>query len=71
MGKLNNIFVERLWRGVKYEYAHPCGPATVLELGSGLREYFGFYDERRIHQSLDYRTPAEVHRSEGRRPPEK
>ena len=55
----------------KYEYAYPCGPATVWELEGGLREYFGFYNDRRIHQSLDYRTPAEVHRSESRRPLEK
>ncbi len=65
----DNIFVERLWRSVTYEYAYPCGPATVLELESGLRDYFGFYNDRRIHQSLDYRTPAEVHRPESRSPP--
>lgn len=68
---LGNIFVERLWRSVKYEYACPCRPGTVLELERGLREYFGFYNERRIHQSLEYRTPADVHRQESRRPPEK
>lgn len=68
---LDNIFVERLWRSVKYEYAYPCGPATVLELERGLRDYFGFYNERRVHQSLEYRTPAEVHRPENRRPLER
>lgn len=68
---LDNIFVERRWRSVKYEYAYPCGPATVSELEHGLRDYFGFYNERRIHQSLDYRTPAEVHRPENRRPLER
>lgn len=67
----DNIFVERRWRGVKYEYAYPCRPESASELERGLRDYFGFYNERRIHQSLDYRTPAEVHRSENRRPPEK
>jgi len=68
---LDNIFVERLWRSVKYEYAYPCRPESVLELERGLRDYFGFYNERRIHQSLDYRTPAEVHRPKNRRPSEK
>jgi putative transposase len=68
---LDNIFVERLWRSVKYEYAYPCCPGTVWELEGGLREYFGFYNDRRIHQSLDYRTPTEVHRSESRRALEK
>jgi putative transposase len=68
---LDNIFVERLWRSVKYEYAYPCCPETVFELERGLRDYFGFYNDRRIHQSPEYRTPAEVHRQEGRRPPEK
>lgn len=68
---LGNIFVERLWRIVKYEYAYPCCPESVSELERGLRDYCGFYNERRIHQSLDYRTPAEVPRSESRRPSEK
>ena len=68
---LDNVFVERLWRSVKYEYAYPCGPGTVLELERGLRDYFGFYNDRRVHQSLEYRTPAEVHRQENRRPLER
>jgi putative transposase len=68
---LDNIFVERLWRSVKYEYAYPCCPGTVIELERGLRDYFGFYNQRRIHQSLDYQTPADVHQQENRRPLEK
>lgn len=68
---VDNIFVERLWRSVKYEYVYACSPATVLELEGGLRDYFGFYNTRRVHQSLDYRTPAEVHKQENRRPLEK
>lgn len=59
---LDNIFVERLWRSVKYEYAYPCRPGTVGELEAGLREYFRSYNVERIHQSLDYRTLADVHR---------
>ncbi len=43
----------------------------MVELEGGLREYFGFYNERRIHQSLEYRTRAEVHQQDNRRPLEK
>ena len=41
---LDNIFVERLWRSVKYEYAYPCRPESVRELERGLGEYFAFYN---------------------------
>lgn len=60
---LDNIFVERLWRSVKYEYAYPCRPESVRLLEAGLRDYFRFYNEKRIHQSLDYQTPSEVHKA--------
>jgi putative transposase len=62
---LDNVFVERLWRSVKYEDLYPRCYETVAELGRGLKRYFGFYNEERLHQSLDYRTPAQVYR-EGR-----
>jgi putative transposase len=65
---MDNIFVERLWRSVKYEYAYPCRPESVLRLEQGLRDYFRFYNQKRIHQSLDYQTPAEVHQTQNRRP---
>jgi putative transposase len=68
---LDNVFVERLWRSVKYEYVYPSGPESVRELERGLGEYFGFYNGIRIHQSLEYQTPAQVHREESRRPLEK
>ncbi len=45
----------------KYEYVYPCRPGTVVEVERGLREYFRFYNGERIHQSLEYRTPAQVH----------
>jgi putative transposase len=64
---LDNVFVERLWRSVKYEYVYPSGPASVRALERGLCEYFGFYNEARVHQALEYRTPAQVHRAESRR----
>ncbi len=68
---LDNVFVERLWRSVKYEYVYPSGPENVRELERGLGEYFGFYNGERIHQSLEYRTPAQVHHEKSRRPLEK
>ena len=63
---LDNVFVERLWRSVKYEDIYLKDYEQVAELESGLRAYFQFYDEERPHQSLGYRTPGEVHRAEKR-----
>ena len=57
----DNIFVERLWRTVKYEDIYIKGYATVPDLFNGLRAYFQLYNYERPHQSLDYQTPAEVH----------
>lgn len=58
---LDNVFVERLWRSVKYENIYPKAYETLKEVRQGLREYFKFYNERRPHQGLGYRTPAEVY----------
>ena len=58
---LDNIFVERLWRSVKYEHIYLHDYLTVSELHAGLTAYFHFYNHQRFHQSLDYYTPAEVH----------
>jgi putative transposase len=60
---LDNVFVERLWRSVKYEDIYIKDYERVAELESGLTAYFRFYDEVRPHQSLGYRTPAEVYRA--------
>jgi putative transposase len=60
---LDNVFVERLWRSVKYEDIYIKDYEAVPELESGLAAYFRFYDEERPHQSLGYRTPAEVYRA--------
>ena len=57
----DNIFVERLWRSVKYEEVYLKDYATPSEARAGLRAYFRFYNEQRLHQALDYRTPAEVY----------
>ena len=58
---LDNIFVERLWRSVKYEHIYLHDYASVSDLQAGLRDYFDFYNHQRFHQSLAYLTPAEVH----------
>jgi putative transposase len=63
---LDNVFVERLWRSVKYEDVYIKDYEMVPELESGLAAYFRFYDEERPHQSLGYRTPAEVYRAGAR-----
>jgi putative transposase len=58
---LDNIFVERLWRTVKYELIYLHEFKDGLELYKALQEYFDFYNNERWHQSLDYQTPAEVY----------
>jgi putative transposase len=63
----DNVFVERLWRSVKYEDVYLRGYESVPELGRGLRAYFAFYNHERLHQSLGYRTPAEVYSGGGGR----
>jgi putative transposase len=60
----DNVFVERLWRTVKYEDAYLKGYESVPELERGLRAYFAFYNGERLHQSLGYRTPAQVYGGE-------
>lgn len=61
---LDNIFVERLWRSVKYEDIYLHGYEAVPALHHGLGRYFPFYNTERPHQSLDYQTPAEVYGAE-------
>jgi putative transposase len=58
---LDNVFVERLWRTVKYENIYLYGYESVPELEQGLGRYFPFDNHERLHQSLDYRTPAGVY----------
>jgi len=57
----DNIFIERLWRSVKYEDLYIKEYPTVPALDAGLYDYFDLYNYERPHQSLDYRTPADVH----------
>ncbi len=54
---IDNIFVERLWKSVKYECVYLNVFKDGLELYEGLKAYFNFYNNERLHQSLDYRTP--------------
>jgi putative transposase len=58
---LDNIFVERLWRSVKYEEVYLKDYQSVPEAVRNLRAYFTFYNQERLHQSLDYLTPAQVY----------
>jgi len=60
---LDNIFVERLWRSVKYEEVYIKDYQSVAEAVSNLRAYFTFYNHERLHQALDYQTPAQVYTS--------
>ena len=58
---VDNVFVERLWRSVKYEDIYLHAYETLRELKTALARYFEFYNSRRPHQSLDYRTPDEMY----------
>ena len=58
---LDNVFIERLWRSVKYEYLFLHNFETLDVLRLGLKDYFEFYNVRRVHQSLGYATPNEVY----------
>ena len=57
----DNIFVERLWRSVKYEEVYPKAYDTLDQAYQGLEDYFKFYNDQRPHQALNNRTPAEVY----------
>jgi putative transposase len=58
---LDNAFVERLWRSVKWEEVYLKDYRTVAEAASGLDRYFQFYNHERLHQALGYQTPAQVY----------
>ena len=58
---LDNIFVERFWRTVKYENIYLKDYRNGKELYHGLEEYFSFYNTQRPHQSLGYRVPEDIH----------
>jgi putative transposase len=58
---LDNVFVERLWRTVKYDCIYVNDFATVSELEAGLKTWFTWYNEARLHSALKYETPASVY----------
>ena len=58
---MDNVFIERLWRSVKYEDIYLKDYATVDEVNDGLAVYFQKYNHERHHQALDYLTPAKVY----------
>ena len=58
---MDNIFTERLWRTVKYEDVFLNSYQNVTDARQGLTAYFDFYNNKRWHQSLDYKTPAAVY----------
>ena len=62
---LDNVFVERLWRTVKYEDLYIRGYETVPELQRGLSDYLGYYNRERFHAALANRTPAAAYRAGG------
>lgn len=57
----DNIYVERLWRSLKYEDIYIKGYTTVPECIDGIKRYFDFYNAERFHQSLEYWTPDEIY----------
>jgi putative transposase len=63
---IDNVFIERLWRSVKYEEIYLHAYATPREVTMALTRYFSFYNERRVHQNLDYQTPDEMYFGTGK-----
>src|SRR5437763_13642719 len=61
---MDNIFVERLWRSLKYEEVYLNAYASVAEAKAGIGAWLGFYNEERQHQSLGYRTPRQAYEAE-------
>jgi len=62
---IDNVFIERLWRSVKYEEVYLKDYANGWDAEASLAAYFHFYNEERIHQALGYRTPGDVYRERG------
>ena len=58
---MDNIFVERLWRSLKYEEVYLNAYATVAEAKTGIGAWLSFYNEERQHQNLGYRTPRQIY----------
>ena len=70
---IDNVFIERLWRSVKYEEVYLKDYVDGWQAEASLAAYFRFYNQERIHQALGYRTPGEIYRERGssdRQPPD-
>ena len=57
---IDNVFIERLWRSLKYEYVYLNPANGGVELYKGVQKYFKFYNDERIHQNLEYKTPKDI-----------
>src|SRR5215213_2702038 len=66
---LDNVFTERLWRSLKYEEVYLHEYRSPREAREQLTRYIHFYNEERLHQALDYRTPASVYQTPASAPP--
>jgi putative transposase len=62
---LDNLFIERLWRSLKYEEVYLWDYALVPDARSGIVRYLRFYNYERLHQSLGYQTPASIYLAKG------
>lgn len=58
---VDNVYIERLWRTIKYELIYLHSYNTVSELKQAIGDFISFYNEKRLHQSLKYKTPAEIY----------
>ena len=58
---MDNVFIERLWRSVKYEHVYLHSYDSIGDLRQGLKTYFGFFNQDRTHQGLARQTPDEVY----------
>jgi putative transposase len=58
---IDNVFIKRLWRSVKYEDEYWYAYENGREIQAGLTRYFDFYDRERLHQSHEYQTPDEIY----------
>ena len=65
---MDNVFIERLWRSLKYECVYLHAYETGSELRAGLRRWIGYYNERRRHSALAGRTPSEAYGTTNARP---
>jgi len=60
---LDNIFIERFWRTLKYDYIYLHPAKDGLEFYQGVKDYIAYYNHKLSHQGLDRKTPAEVYQS--------